>query len=54
MVVKTTISTKYEAGIMQLIYSSGLGALNPNTILMPWPKSNNQILFFLILERLED
>ena len=38
MVIKTAIAPKYENAVMQLIHSSGLGALNPNTIVMPWPQ----------------
>lgn len=38
-VIKTVVSPKYEDGMMYLIHSAGLGALNPNTILLTWPQS---------------
>lgn len=39
MVVKNEINTTYENALLHLIYSSGLGALNPNTVLFSWPNS---------------
>lgn len=43
MVIKTVVSPKYEDGMMYLIHSAGLGALNPNTILLTWPQSTSII-----------
>jgi len=50
MVIKTAIAPKYENAVMQLIHSSGLGALNPNTIVMPWPQciKDLNLLFFYV------
>lgn len=54
MVIKTTIAPKYEIAVMNLIHSSGLGALNPNTIVMSWPPSKKSYKFMLSLDFLID
>lgn len=40
MIVKNEINNNYENGMIHLIYSAGLGPLNPNTILLSWPQSS--------------
>lgn len=47
MVVKNEINTTYENALLHLIYSAGLGALNPNTVLFSWPTSS--LIFISII-----
>lgn len=44
MVIKNVITPKHSDGMLYLIHSSGLGALNPNTVLLSWPKSIYSII----------
>lgn len=42
LIIKNVVTAKHSDGIMYLIHSSGLGALNPNTVIMSWPQSKKK------------
>lgn len=48
MIIKNVVTSKHSDGIMYLIHSSGLGALNPNTVVMSWPQSKKLMIFLIM------